>query len=309
MKILLAGGAGDVGKALARRFLAQGHAVRILDRVVLSPTEQLPGLTFLQGTLADEKAVREAMDGIEAVVQLAWSFSDDPRVVIEEDLAGHARLLEAAAAAKVKSFIYTSTATVYGRAVLHPVDENHPCLLREARKPLYALGKWAAEELCLLYHRERGLPATILRFWWAFGETIAGRHLRDLVKKALKREPLEMVRGAGGAFISMGDLASAVEAVIAHPSASGQAYNVGSFFLTWEEVGRMIIEQTGSDSTLSLLPSDGWRGPAFLNEVWDLSWDKAVAEIGYRPKGDPEGRALFARALQTCVDRVKEGSG
>jgi UDP-glucose 4-epimerase len=308
MKILLAGGAGDVGKALARHFFAQGHEVRVLDRAALSSAEHPPGLTFMQGTLVDEKVVREAMAGIEAVVQLAWSFSDTPFVIFQEDLAGHACLLEAAAAEQVKSFIYTSTATVYGRAVLHPVDENHPCLLREARKPLYALGKYAAEELYLLYHRERGVPAAVLRFWWAFGEAIAGRHLRDLVKKALKNEPLEMVRGAGGAFITMDDLASAVGAVIAHSSASGQVYNVGSFFLTWEEVGRMIIEQTGSDSALSLLPSEGWRGPAFLNEVWDLSWDKAVTEIGYRPK-DLEGRAIFARALRACVDRVKDGPG
>jgi UDP-glucose 4-epimerase len=118
-----------------------------------------------------------------------------------------------------------------------------------------------------------------------------------------------MVRGAGGAFITMGDLTSAVGAVIAHPSASGQVYNVGSFFLAWEEVGRMIIDQTGSDSALSLLPSEGWGGPAFLNEVWDLDWEKATAEIGYRPKSDLEGRALFAKALRACVDRVREGSG
>jgi UDP-glucose 4-epimerase len=82
----------------------------------------------------------------------------------------------------VESFLYYSTATVYGRAVLHPGDENHTCLLREAQTPLRHREGVAAEELCLLYHRERGLPATILRFWWAFGETIAGRHLRNLVK-------------------------------------------------------------------------------------------------------------------------------
>ncbi len=126
----------------------------------------------------------------------------------------------------------------------------------EARKPLYALGKYAAEELCKMYHKERGLPATILRFWWAFGESIGGRHLRELIGRFLKNQPVEMVRGAGGAFLSMGDLAKAVKLAMANPAASGQTYNLGTFFLTWEEIATRVIALAGSKSNLQFIPSE-----------------------------------------------------
>jgi len=189
---------------------------------------------------------------------------------------------------------------VYGRATVHPVTESHPCLIQEARKPLYGLGKYTAEELCKVYYRDREVPATIFRFWWAFGDTISGRHLRDLVKKALNHQPLEMVRGAGGAFLTMTDLGKAMDLVLTKQGTSGQVYNVGSLFLTWEEIGGMIIRLTNANQ---------WKGPAFLNEVWDLSWDKAERELGYTPEGTREQmRSQLSNALQACVTQViKEG--
>jgi UDP-glucose 4-epimerase len=244
--------------------------------------------------------------GKDVIINLAWSFADDPQTVFGEDIKGHINLLEAASSSKVLSFIYTSTATVYGRAVLHPVTETHPCLVGEARKPLYALGKYAAEELCKMYQKERRLPATIFRFWWAFGDNIGGRHLRELIRKSMSHNPLEMVRGAGGAFVTMADLGVAINSAIANPAASGQVYNVGSLFLTWEEIGAMIVGLTNSTSAIHFIPSDQWQGPAFLNEVWDLSWDKAGDELGYRPKDSAERtRSLFLEALKTCVEQME----
>jgi len=236
---------------------------------------------------------------------LAWSFADEPQVIFGEDIEGHINLLEAASQSGIQSFIYTSTATVYGRAVLHPVTETHPCLIGDARKPLYALGKYTAEELCRYYHKEQGLPVTIFRFWWAFGENIGGRHLRDLIRKSLGEQPLEMVRGAGGTFVTMTDLGRAITSAIARSAGLGQTYNLGSLFLSWEEIGAMIINLTNSNSTIQLVPPDQWKGPAFLNEVWDLSWDKARDDLGFEPTRPTEKiRSLFIEALRNCVDQV-----
>jgi UDP-glucose 4-epimerase len=307
MQILIVGGAGEVGRYLLKDFSQKGYEVTILDRAPKVPeVDEKRPLTYLQGNLTDAALVNKAVDGKHVIINLAWSFADDPQTVFGEDIKGHINLLEAAASSKVRSFIYTSTATVYGRAALHPVTETHPCLIGEARKPLYALGKYAAEELCKMYHKERGLPATIFRFWWAFGDNIGGRHLRDLIKKSMKHQPLEIVRGAGGAFVTMADLGIAINSAIAKPAASGQIYNVGSLFLTWEEIGTMIVRLTDSTSATHFIPSEQWQGPAFLNEVWDLSWDKAERELGYRPKDSTERAcALFMEALKTCVEQVK----
>lgn len=308
MKVLIAGGAGEVGTYLARDFSRQGNGVTVVDRLTKPEMDQSRLITYLQGNLTDAVFVNKNIQGMEAVIHLAWSFADDPPTVFGEDIKGHVNLLEAASSSGVKHFIYTSTATVYGRAVLHPVEETHPCLIGDARKLLYALGKYTAEELCRLYNKERGLPVTIFRFWWAFGENIGGRHLRDLVKKSLKHQPLEMVRGAGGAFVTMADLGSAMISAITKPAPSGQVYNVGSLLLTWEEIGRMIVDLTHSNSTIQLVPSDQWKGPAFLNEVWDLSWEKAEKDLGFKPgHSNEEIRSQFFKALQKCINQVKEG--
>ncbi len=307
MKVLITGGAGEVGKCLTNHLFDCGHEITILDLPAKAQEmEKDSRITFIPGNLMDPEPLNNAIRGTDVVIHLAWSFSDDPRAVFGEDIKGHVNLLEAASSSKVSHFIYASTATVYGRAVQHPVTETHPCLIGEARKPLYALGKRTAEELCLLYSKERGLPVTIFRFWWAFGDSIGGRHLRDLIKKALANQPLEMVQGAGGAFLTMSDLGSAVLQALANPLAAGKIYNLGSLFLTWPEIGSTILKLARSRSAINFIPSEKWQGPAFLNEIWDLSWEKAEREIGYTPRSSADQiRSQFSDALKNCIDQVR----
>jgi UDP-glucose 4-epimerase len=113
MRILVAGGGGDVGRHLTDDFSRQRDEIRVFDRAPGAGVAQ--GVQYLQGDLTDRESVRKALQGCEAVIHLAWSFADDPRVVFGEDIRGHLNLLEGAAAEGVKSFIYASTATVYGR--------------------------------------------------------------------------------------------------------------------------------------------------------------------------------------------------
>lgn len=308
MNVLIVGGAGEVGRYLVKLFSDQGHHVMVFDRAT-KPLEinDQPPVAYLKGDITDPALVKEAVYGKEVIIHLAWSFSDDPKTIFNEDIKGHIHLLEASLSSGIKHFIYTSTATVYGRSVIHPVAETHPCLINDARKPLYALGKFTAEGLCNVYSRERGLPVTIFRFWWAFGESIGGRHLRDLVKKALKNEPLEMVQGAGGAFVTMADLGRAMIAAIRKPTPLGQTYNLGSLFLAWEDIGKMIIQLAQSYSPIQLIPSAEWKGPAFLNEVWDLSWEKSERNLDFIAGDTAEGmRSQFIKALKKCVDQVRE---
>lgn len=302
MNILIAGGAGEVGGHLVRNLTRRGHSVRVLDRAEKTGTLR----NAIRGDLSDPASVRVAVEGMDAVVNLAWSFADDAAIIFGEDVRGHVHLLEAACACKVKSYVYASTATVYGKAVEHPVMESHPCLVAEARKPLYALGKYAAEELCQYYFKARGLATTVLRFWWAYGATIGGSNLRDLIRKAIHNQPLEMVPDAGGAFLTMADLARAVELSLSSPAAAGRVYNVGSLFMTWKQIGEIIVGLTGSKSEVKMTPSGDWRGPAFLNEVWDLDWTRAKQEMGYEPAETADAmKAAFREALASCVTQVR----
>lgn len=155
MRVLILGGAGDVGRHLIGDLSQNGYEVTVLDRASRVPKiAEDRSITYLQADITNSALVNQAVQGKDVIIHLAWSFADDPHIVFGEDIIGHINLLEAASSSGVSRFIYTSTATVYGRAVFHPVTETHPCLVEEARKPLYGLGKHTAEELCNLYHKE-----------------------------------------------------------------------------------------------------------------------------------------------------------
>ncbi len=89
---------------------------------------------MIQGTLEDSRLVREALRGVDVVIHLAWSFSDDPVELLESDLKGHVVLLDACVEAKVSRLFYASTAVVYGKPVRVPITEESPCLVEEATK-------------------------------------------------------------------------------------------------------------------------------------------------------------------------------
>jgi hypothetical protein len=52
-----------------------------------------------------------------------------------------------------------------------------------------------------------------------------------------------------------------------------------------------------------------WRGPAFLNEVWDLSWKKAEKDLQYEPMDVSTAlEGQFMSALRDCLNKVKKES-
>ncbi|MEK6716227.1 MAG: NAD(P)-dependent oxidoreductase, partial [candidate division NC10 bacterium] len=215
MRILVTGGSGSVGRELIPALLARDHRVVVLDKEVgaLQPLTQ-PGLELVPGAVEDAGVIVEAARGAEVIIHLAWSFSDDLRILLEQDLRGHLLLLEVASKEGVRHFLYTSTAVVYGKPIRVPIDEDHPLRVLEARKPAYGMAKEFAEKLTLLAGQTGGVPVTILRFWWAFGAEIGGRHLREMLRTAAAGKPLVVPADCGGSFLSMEDFNLAVELIL-----------------------------------------------------------------------------------------------
>ena len=307
MKFLITGGAGSVGQALTRSLLEKGHSVRVLDKKA-DQLQLLDHQSFeqIKGEIEDPSAVSGAVKGIDVIVHLAWSFSDEPMELLASDLKGHILLLEAAAAEKVSHFFYTSTAVVYGKPVKSPITEEDPCLVEDARKPFYGIAKLTAEKLLLAYFRTKGLPVTIFRFWWSYGEEIGGRHLRDLIKLAQKGEPLMVPEGAGGSFLHVDDLTNAFLIALQKPETFGEIFNLSTLFLSWEEVARIIIEVTDSSSALEVIPAKEWKGAPFLADAWKLSTEKAERVFAYRPTLSPSNaRQKLKEAITRCYHSIK----
>ena len=283
MKFLITGGAGSVGKPLALSLLEKGHSVRVLDKKAdeFQPS-RYKNLELIKGEIEELSVIKEAVKGIDVILHLAWSFSDDPIELLGSDLKGHVLLLDAAVTEKVSHFFYTSTAVVYGKPLKSSITEEDSCLVEEARKPFYGIAKLMAEKLSLAYFKTKGLPVTIFRFWWSYGEEIGGRHLRDLIKLAQAGDPLMVPESAGGSFLHIDDLTNAILLALQRPKTFGEIFNLSTLFLSWEEVARIIIEVTNSFSPLEAIPAKDWKGPPFLADIWELSIEKAEQFFTYR---------------------------
>ena len=306
MKFLITGGAGSVGQALTRSLLETGHSVRVLDK----KADQLQflehrNLELIKGEIEDLSVVSGAVKGIDVIVHLAWSISDDPMELLASDLKGHILLLDAAIAEKISHFFYTSTAVVYGKPIKSPITEEDPCLVEDARKPFYGIAKLTAEKLLLAYFRTKGLPVTIFRFWWSYGEEIGGRHLRDLIKLAQAGDPLMVPKDAGGSFLHVDDLTNATLMALQKSKTFGEIFNLSTLFLSWEEVARIIMEVTDSSSPLQIIPAKEWKGAPFLADAWKLSTGKAERVFAYRPTLPPsEARQRLKEAIARCYENI-----
>lgn len=304
MKFLITGGAGSVGRDLSASLLEKGHGVRILDKHV----EGFPFLhdhrfELVQGRLEDARLVQGALQGVDAVIHLAWSFSDDPVELLESDLKGHVVLLDACAAAGVSRLFYASTAVVYGKPVHVPVTEDAPCLVEDARKPLYAIAKLTAEKLALAYWKMKGLPVTVFRFWWSYGKKISGRHLRDMIALAQTGQPLIVPGGAGGSFLDHDDLTHALLLAMQNQVSIGQIFNLATLYLEWTEIARMIVGVTASSSALEAVSAREWRGAQFLADSWKLSAAKAEDFFGFRSLFSP---ATARQRLEKAIALYRE---
>jgi UDP-glucose 4-epimerase len=307
MRILVTGGNGSIGRELVPALLAMGHEITVLDRQVDALRElRLGPLTLVKGLVEDRDAVEEAMRGADAVLHMAWSFADDAGHLLEHDLCGHQLVLDEARAAGVRHVVYTSTAVVYGKPLRLPIDEGHPLRVLDARKPAYGVAKEFAEKLTLLAARSGGPPATILRFWWAFGATVGGRHLRAMLQAAAAGERLSVPAECGGSFLSMEDLVHAVSAVLFDAKSFDQTFNLASAYVSWAEVARMVVAATGAAGAIDVVPREAWTGPAFLSEVWQLDDRRIRERLGFRPRRDPGGvrDALAAAIAATWAEPV-----
>ena len=85
---------------------------------------------------------------------------------IDTNITGTLNLLEEATAAGVTAFVYTSTTSVFGRALRPPPDAPAAWITEDVvpvPKNIYGVTKFAAESFCELFHALRGLPCVILR--------------------------------------------------------------------------------------------------------------------------------------------------
>jgi UDP-glucose 4-epimerase len=164
MAILVTGSAGHLGEALMRTLLDAGHRSIGVDITKSAFTHEV-------GSIMDRDFVKSCMQGVHAVLHTATLHK--PHVAthtrqdfVDTNITGTLNLLEEASAAGVGGFVFTSTTSVFGRALSPPPGSPAAWITEDVvpvPRNIYGVTKAAAENLCELFHGIRGLPCLILR--------------------------------------------------------------------------------------------------------------------------------------------------
>jgi UDP-N-acetylglucosamine/UDP-N-acetyl-alpha-D-glucosaminouronate 4-epimerase len=180
MRILVTGGAGFIGSHTVDALVASGHEVRVLDDLSSGTRTNLarhldtpngpPAIELIEGDVRDPAAVRQAVEGCDAVfhgaaiVSVTRSF-EEPELVESVNAGGTLRVREAARTAGARRLVLASSCAVYGDPPTLPVAED------AATDPLspYAAAKLTAEEHCRRLAAAGDLETVCLRYFNVYG--------------------------------------------------------------------------------------------------------------------------------------------
>ncbi|HEY63220.1 MAG TPA: NAD-dependent epimerase/dehydratase family protein [Caldilineae bacterium] len=291
MRVLITGGAGFLGSALARRLAADGHHVRVLDDLSAGDPSRLPPeVLFTRGDVRDRPKLWTVLQGVQCVFHLAARVSVPesvayPREYNDVNVGGTVALMEAMRDVGVRRVVLASSGTVYGNQPKQPVDED----MRPNPLAPYAVSKIAAEHYVFTLGALYGIETVALRIFNAYGpgQPLPPVHapvIPQFLKQTLSGGSL-VVFGDGMQtrdFVYVDDVVDALIAAATAPGVDRQIINVGS----GEEVSinsliRTIAEVTGRHP--SVLYNEKESG-GVSRLVADLR--KARALLGYEPKVD-----------------------
>ncbi len=171
MRVLVTGGAGFVGSAIAAACVGRGDDVAVIDNMLNGDPSRVPeGAKLVEADLRDLDAVRAVSTGAELVFHEAALRSvprsvDDPVLATECNVIGTMNVLIAAQEAGVRRVVYASSSSAYGGVTDGLQHED------ATPRPLspYAASKLAAEHYCQVWTRVHGLSTVSLRYFNIFG--------------------------------------------------------------------------------------------------------------------------------------------
>ncbi|MCC6240925.1 MAG: GDP-mannose 4,6-dehydratase [Phycisphaerales bacterium] len=301
-RFLITGGAGFIGSHLAQHLLSLGHTVVALDNLSTGRIENIQPLLghknfqFVRDTVENETTVNHLVAGASHVFHLASAVGvqlivDEPVRTIRTIVRGTEIVLEAAFRFN-RPVLITSSSEVYGKGARVPFCEEDDVVMGPTHHArwCYAYAKGIDEFLGLAYHRQYGLPVTIVRLFNTVGPRQVGMYgmvLPRFAKAALQGLPLQ-VFGTGEqtrCFAHVNDIVGAITRLIAHQQAHGNVFNLGGEEeISINDLARRVIAAAGSTSTIEHISYEQAYGQPFDDLSRRVpSLDKVRALIGYQP--------------------------
>jgi UDP-glucose 4-epimerase len=250
MNVLITGAAGYVGSVCAEVLLSHGHRVIVVDSLVEGHRAAIPpACEFHKCDLFDAAQLERIFKSSEihavmhfAAEALVEKSVREPSTFYQVNVAGGIQLLDVMVRHGVKSFVFSSSAAVYGEPKQVPIPEDHP------KAPInpYGQTKWLFENILADYGRYAGVKHVSLRYFNAAGASKERGEAHRTETHAIPRI-LEVAAGARPHFeirgtdyptpdgtcvrdyVHIHDIAEAhLKALDAIERVSGEAFNVGN---------------------------------------------------------------------------------
>lgn len=297
--VAIFGAGGKLGRRVVRLLAERGWPVRAL--VHKTPVEG-PGITSIEGSITDPKAVEETVRGADLVVQLATT-KEDADTFFDVSVKGTFHVLEACRKQGIEQFLLLGGDAAYGIWFYPqpiPIDENHPLA---AYPGYYAFSKVMEETMAQQYAVQYGVPVTVLRSSWVFESDDLLKHfslLRNvnpaepghgfgeitddilaLVKAGQERIPI--LTNAQGTplrrhIVHIDDVMQGFGKMLGNPAANGQAFNIaGPSCFDYRVAAGYLSEKLG-------IPTVEVRCPDY--HPFEINITRARAVLGYAPEND-----------------------
>lgn len=295
MKVLVTGANGFVGRNIVPYLRKMGHVILTTDLDSGGVRGDITDKGFVLQTL-----MRHDFDSIvhlSAVADVRRCIEDAHRCY-EVNSFGTLNLLELAIRKRVRRFIYSSSANVYGVPLELPVHETTPF---NPRTP-YDDSKVISENLIRSYGKHKGLRFVILRSWKLFGGyDIPTTAVSRFILACLRGNRIELYNGGKDTTdpYHIENYCMAIQLCLEKDEAVGQAFNVGTGNeVSIRQLAELIKSLTKSGSEVVDLP------PRSVAESQPMrsypSIDKIRKTLGYKPMiGIEEG---LRRTIRYHID-------
>jgi UDP-glucuronate decarboxylase len=291
--ILVTGGAGFIGSHLCERLLAQGHHVLCVDNFFTGRKENIEHLAgHARFEMLRHDVTFPLYVEVDEIYNLACPaspihYQHDPVQTTKTNVHGAINMLGLAKRLRCRIF-QASTSEVYGDPAVHPQKEDYWGNVNPiGPRSCYDEGKRCAETLFFDYHRQHRLDIKVARIFNTYGPRMHprdGRVVSNFIVHALTAQPIT-IYGDGSQTRSFCYVDDTVEGCLRLMNSPGgltgpiNLGNPGEF--TIRQLAELIVELTGSRSTLTFLPlpqdDPVRRRPDITLAKQHLDWGPTIA--------------------------------
>jgi UDP-glucose 4-epimerase len=305
MNVFLTGGTGFIGSHVALELVKHGHHVTILARNPnkVPKLRKIGALEIVPGDITDRGLLERLVAGKDACILVALNYTKQTGwEVLLDDTLPTVFLSDAAARAKVKHFIYTSSTAANDSLYMGPRDEAEQALksvnstTKQHPATFYGATKAASENYVTAQSHLSPMRVNIIRPGYAFGNPVVpgastqgDTRFRDIVRSAVRNEPISVIKHDGTQFIWAGDLAKLYVKVL-HGALNRRTYlGLSRKFVSWYDIAQAAVKKAGSKSRVTL-EDKGWSEDGLYWDVAEMkkdfglefdAWEKILEHLDY----------------------------